>query len=488
MSPRCHTLVTVLLGVCAACGQLPRAPEQSGADATIAVTHVDVVDVERGQLVPDQTILINGTRITGVTSSSAPQSPVRPRETVDGRGMYAIPGLWDMHAHVLGNFERHSLVLLANGITGIRHPGNGNLDSLRAVKTRLRSTAQPLPRLNAAGVLIDGNPPVHPGRGTVVLTKPENARGLADSLLAAGVDVFKVYARLQREPFFALADEARRRGVPLIGHVPNAITPEEMSDAGARSIEHVAELPLACSSRETTLRALRNAADTAISPELDAIRRAIRDTVLATHDPEKCRRIAEHLRANGTFVTPTLDLWQRQAAGGKPTARDSNVARYFVAPRADLGSLVVIPELRGNDDQSRAWFARMAEIVRTLHRAGVPLLAGTDTPTPLIWMGFSLHDELQTLVEVGGLTPTEALRTATSNPALYFHAADTMGAVKVNRVADIVLLRGNPLADIRHTREIAGVIVKGRYLSRTALDSALALAEKQARGEGRASR
>jgi len=474
MGPRSHTLVIVVLGVGAACGQLPRAPEQSSVEATIAVTHVNVVDVERGQFVPDQTIFINGTRISSVTSSSAPQSPARARETVDGRGMYAIPGLWDMHAHVLGNFERRSLVLLANGVTGIRHPGNGSLDSLRAVKARLRTATQSLPRLNAAGVVIDGNPPVRAGNGTVVLTKPENARGIADSLLAAGVDVFKVYARLQREPFFALAAEARRRGVPLIGHVPNAITPEEMSDAGARSIEHVAELPLACSSRATTLRALRNSADTAISPELDAVRRAIRDTVLATHDPEKCRRIAERLRANGTFVTPTLYLMQRQAAGGRPTASDSIVSRYFPAARADLGSLAVIPELRGEDDKSRGWFARMVEIVRVLHRAGVPLLAGTDTQTPLIWLGFSLHDELQALVDVGGLTPTEALRTATLNPALYFHAADTMGTVKVNRVADIVLLQGNPLADIRHTREIAGVIVKGRYFSRTALDSSLA--------------
>src|SRR6185369_5151374 len=150
MGPRSHTLVIVVLGVGAACGQLPRAPEPSSAEATIAVTHVNVVDVERGQLVPDQTIFINGTRISSVTSSSAPQSPARARETVDGRGMYAIPGLWDMHAHVLGNFERRSLVLLANGVTGIRHPGNGNLDSLRAVKARLRTATQPLPRLNAA--------------------------------------------------------------------------------------------------------------------------------------------------------------------------------------------------------------------------------------------------------------------------------------------------------------------------------------------------
>lgn len=241
----------------ASCVGTPGQPPPAARDGLTALAHASVVDVERGRIVPDQTVLLAGDRIREVRAAGdepATSRGARGVRTIDGRGLYVIPGLWDMHAHLLANFERQSALLLANGVTGIRQPDNSRLDTLRAVRQRVRVSGDPLPRLVAAGVLIDGDPPVRPA-GSVVLRRVEDAPRVADSLLASGVDFFKVYARIERAPFFALAAEARRRGVILAGHIPNAVPPEEMSDAGARSIEHITEFALACSSREADMRA-----------------------------------------------------------------------------------------------------------------------------------------------------------------------------------------------------------------------------------------
>lgn len=441
----------------------------------LAFAHVNVVDVERGVVLPDQMLLIAGNRIVDVRSARRARVP-RGARTIDARGWYVIPGLWDMHAHLLGQFEQHAPVLLANGITGIRDPGNARLDTVRAVRERLGRATSALPTLITAGVLIDGNPPARPP-GSVILERGEDASRLADSLLAAGVDYFKVYGRIRREAFLAIASEAKRRGVLLTGHVPSALTPLEVSDAGMRSIEHVFELPLACSTREGDMRRLRVEAEATTA--LRAVRAAIADTLVRSYDPGKCRDIGMHLSRNGTLVTPTLSLY-RSALNLPATARDSATARYFPGGLQQGGGLR-LPELSGGASQARMFYDELAAIVGELHRAGVMLLAGTDTPSPMLRPGFSLHNELWVLVEDGHLGAADALRTATLNPARYFSATDSMGTVERGKVASLVLLASNPLNDIRNTQDIVGVVARGTYLSRADLDALLAGAEQAAR-------
>lgn len=461
----------VLLAPACAPSSLPVA-QGTSHPRTLVLTHANVIDVDRGIVIPDQTIVIFGSRILSVQRGSDARVPSTAQQ-IDAYGSYVIPGLWDMHAHVLANYERFASVLLPNGITGIRHPGNSRLDTLRAVRERLGRATVPVPRLHAAGVLIDADPPARP-TGSVTLVDGDHAAVLADSLLASGVDFFKVYSRLKREPFFALAAEARRRGVPLAGHVPRALTPEELSDAGMRSIEHVFEFPLACSSREADMRRLYGQAEGAADQR--TVRMALADTLLRTYDRQKCIRIFRHLARNGTFVTPTLYLYKRKQV----SAADSTMARYFAtgipAPGPEL------PEFGATDERARIWYEMLAQLAGEMNRNGVTLLAGTDTHAPLIWPGFSLHDELQTLVDDAQLTPAEALRTATVNPARYFAANDSMGTIAPGKVADLVLLSANPLTDIRHTRRIMAVVVNGRYLQRRELDDMLALAARAASG------
>ena len=466
------SLVCVILQTLA-CASSSNVSTHAAIQYDLALVHANVVDVERGIVVPDQTILVSGNRIVDVHAST--NSRVRAGAQVDANGTFVMPGLWDMHGHVLSNYERFANVLLPNGITGIRQPGNNRLDTLRAVRARLPRATSPLPRLVVAGVLIDDSPAARPA-GSVTLTRAEDASLLADSLIRSGVDFFKVYSRIKREPFFALAAEARRRGVSLTGHVPRALTPEEISDAGMRSIEHVFEFPLACSTREVDMRQQYALAES--NTNARAARMAVGDTVLHTYDRNKCLRIIRHLVRNGTFVTPTLYLYRRMSGIAEPTARDSTIAAYFAGGLPQPGAR--LPEFGATEERARRLYDRLAELVREMNRAGLLLLAGTDTDAPLLWAGFSLHDELVALVEDGGLTPAEALRTATLNPARYFSASDTMGVVAPGKVADLVLLLANPLRDIRNTQRITGVVVNGRYLHRKELDQMLAAATKEA--------
>lgn len=447
-----------------------QAPTVSGNELT-AITNVSVIDVETGAVRADRAILIRGSRIIDVVATNeAPQDA----QVIDARGTFAIPGLWDMHAHALASFEQRAPILLANGVTGIRQPGGSRLDSLRMVKARLRSSSLPSPRLVAAGVLIDGNPPVRPAV-SVVLAHAADAPRIADSLLAYGADFFKVYARLKPEPFFALMEEARRRGIPVVGHVPTALTPIEISDAGLRSIEHVFELPLACSSREMQLRARRSAAEG--TGQLQKLRLELMDTILSTYDEAKCHGIAQHLARNRTFVTPTLYLASVSRDGPRVTRRDSTLAQFFGGQIPEVRPF--LPEFTVSAERSRELYRAYVHITQLLYRSGVPILAGTDTQTPLIWLGFSLHDELRTLVRDVGMTPLDALRAATLNPALYFSATDTMGTIQRGRVADIVLLSANPLLDIANTALIHGVVANGIYISRAQLDATLSSLTKR---------
>ena len=204
------------------------------------------------------------------------------------------------------------------------------------------------------------------------------------------------------------------------------------------------------------------------------VRMAIADTLLRTYDRNKCIEIFKHLARNGTFVTPTLYLYKRRGV----TAADSAVARYFAGGIPARG--LVLPEFGDTDDRARRWYEALAGLVGEMNRSGVMLLAGTDTDAPLIWAGFSLHEELQTLVDDAQLTAAEALRAATVNPARYFAATDSMGTIGPGKVADLVLLLGNPLSDIRHTRRITAVVVNGRYVQRQELDQMLASAARAA--------
>jgi len=387
-----------LLMLGAACGR-PESP-------SLAITHVTVVDVAHDALLHDRTIVIQGPRIARVDTS--PRVPVsRSTETLDGTGRFVIPGLWDMHVHLSDSAT--AAQLLHRGITGARVM-SGPLDVTLALREQLRRNPTLGPRLVVAGLALHGHASFAADTGLALALSAHDGRRAVDSLARRGVDFIKVHEGLSRESWFAIARAARIHHLPLTGHVATGLTPEEVSDSGLTSIEHLEFIPDRC------------------LVIFDSTTRA-RHSAPAGCRPADLQLLLDHLHRSGVWLDPTISSF-----------------RIF-APHQFASIL--------------AGFADLAEEIRA---AGLPVMAGTDLGSAGIIPGESLHDELALLV-TAGYTPAAALRAATLNPAIYLGAQDSLGRVSAGYVADLVVLDADPLTDIRNTRRIVAVVRAGVELA-----------------------
>lgn len=472
---------------------LVASPVASGQDAPLAITHVTVVDVETGGRLPDRTVIVRSDRITAVGPSAEVAVP-DGAVVVDGAGRFLIPGLWDMHAHVLNRWEWTAPLAVAFGVTGVRDMANGGpLADVHRIREDVAAGRTVGPRVAAfAGPLVDGEPAIF-DEYLAVGTEAE-VRAVVDSLADGGVGLIKVYTRLPRDLFLAIVARAQERGLPVGGHVPLALTTAEASDAGMWSVEHAYRHRLACADAEEEMRA-------ALLRQIDAEARrdwatyeAIEDSTfrlgLETYSPERCRALGERFARNGTWFVPTLVEMRSRFRPEDPfsLAFDSlftqpwlrAVPRRLVARWRDEMAFQV-GRRAGVADSDAKWEAVNADrareietrlrMVGDLHRGGAGLLAGTDGAVafPLVVSGYSVHEELALLVQAG-LSPLEALRTATLNPARALGRTDDLGTVAPSKLADLVLLDADPLEDIAHTARIRAVVLDGRLLDRAALD------------------
>jgi imidazolonepropionase-like amidohydrolase len=260
-----------------------------------------------------------------------------------------------------------------------------------------------------------------------------------------------VYSGLSREVYFAIADEASKLGLPVAGHVPNSVSAAEASNAGQKSIEHLLGVFESCSS------GVKATPPTGLEKFGTGLRQAA-----VTYDSKRAAALFAKFVRNGTWFVPTLAVLRAAAFIGDPELTKDE--RVSLLPG-------ILPQLwksspPGADASERlserkAQFDRELRLVGDMHRAGVKILAGTDTPNPWVFPGTSLHDELALLVKAG-LTPAESLRTATLRPAEFFGTSNRLGTVSVGKLADLVLLSADPLADITNTRRIEAVMVDGR--------------------------
>lgn len=430
----------------------------------VAITHVTAIDVDRGTARPDLTVLIDGSRIAAIAPAATTPIPSSAR-IINARGKYLIPGLWDMHVHTVVPTGRQLLGLyVANGVTGVRDMG-GDFATIRRWRSEIAAGALVGPRIVAAGPYLEGHssPIAH-----IEVHTPEDARRAVDSLAALGVDFVKVHSALPRETFFAAARAARARHLALAGHLSRNVTVEEASDSGQRSLEHLLGFVNVCTPAESVAFA-----------SIDPLRRVVFNTCTSRDQ----RSVYAHLARNGTWVTPTLaTAWEfamlpkHEVPGDSLSRFVSDSLRSFI-----VGIFDPPPALPPDGDVlGRRLFVKRRELIRALHDAGVPLLAGTDAPMRNVPPGFGLHEELAELTR-SGLTPVAALRAATSEPARYFGAVDSLGTIAVGKLADLVLLDADPRADIGNARRIAAVLTRGRVYDRAALDRLLAGAEGAAR-------
>jgi len=443
------------------------------ADApSLRIINATVVDVATGELRPGSTILIQGNRITNVRKGTVAAGG----RVVDAAGGYVIPGLWDMHTHAFFGDrtpESRDLILplfIANGVTGIRDMGSA-LEPI--VRARADVAAHRLlgPRLIVSGPMLDGPHVSFPA--SVAIATPADGRRVVDSLKHRGVDFIKIQSGVPRDAYFAIADEAKKIGIRIEGHVPDAIRASEAIAAGQRTFEHLIGIFEASSPDE----------DAYIADTYDGGTKRP-GVFLKTYDPARETRIIQQIAAAGIWQCPTL-FWERGQwlvdivdVKNDPDlayAANSWIAKWPASRASILKGLASDPL-----PVRERFVAHELDIIRRLRAANVPFLAGTDTPAGIdVLPGLSLHLELERFV-AAGFTPLEALQTATLNPARFFEKVGEYGSVETGRVADLVILTANPLIDIRNTRTIAGVIADGRYLSSADLDRLRATLERVA--------
>jgi imidazolonepropionase-like amidohydrolase len=490
--------IQILLGI--ACSLLtgstrPRAPTRPAA-STVAIRAVTVIDVMDGSLLPEQTVLVVGNRIVAVGTTREVPIP-RDAKLVEAAGGYLIPGLWDMHVHSVGPVatdaakpsiapqDWHLPLFLAYGVTGVRNMNDGTKDvTLELTNTIKRQLAEGSrrgpPRFLSAGAAVDGDPYMGLSEKIAVRTAAE-ARAVVEQLASNGADLIKVYENVSREAYFAIIDEARRRKIPVDGHLPFRITPEEAAAAGQRTLEHPEALAAGCSigadaERRRFAGALADYDGRPGGEKLLVMQIRHYRALYDSRDPAACASAFEAYRHNAVAVTADLLVYHHIVHAEQILSDTGRMKPVPETIRRSWANLLESETARELQSILRPIPPLELQNVRLANEAGVVLLAATDVDIPMGVPGLSLHEELARLVEAG-LTPLAALQAATRNPARVLGLADSLGRIEPGKLADLLLLDANPLEDIRNTRKIRAVVADGRLYRRADLDRLLAEVE-----------
>ena len=401
-------------------------PARKGA---LAVTNATLIDGTGRAPVPEAVVVIEDGRITAAGPRSQVKVPKGAR-VLDASGGYLMPGLWDMHAH----FEQVEWgpVYLAAGVTTVRDVGN-EFEFITAVRDAIKTGRGLGPRMLLAGV-VDGRGPI--SLGVNLADTPEEGRAIVRRYHDAGFEQMKIYSSLKPDVLRAVAAEAHSLGMTVTGHIPEGMNAFEGVEAGMDQINHAQYLPPVMIK---DYKVSRGATPPALDPNSAEARAAI-----------------QFFKSHGTVVDPTLAIFEW-------SLHPADVPFAQIEP----GAAKLPPELvgpinnTGVPPQAAAWaralFDEFAACVTALHRAGVPIVAGTDQVVP----GHSVHRELELYVEAG-FTPLEAIQAATIVPARVMKLDKELGTIEPGKLADLVVLDANPLEDIHNTRRVRKVISGGR--------------------------
>lgn len=448
--------------------------------ADLLIRHATVVDVAGARLVADQAVATRGDRIVAVGADAEIAARWSAARTVEAQGRYLIPGLWDMHVHFGGGpeliAENRALLPLyvAHGITTVRDASGDLPDDVLRWRGEIARGELFGPTLLSSGPKIEGLRPVW--RGTIETGSRDDVDRAIERLLALRADFVKITdSTLTPDLFLYAVQRARAAGLRASGHIPMALTVEQAVDAGLSSIEHI----------DYAFKAgVRDEAAIAADFAAGRIDRAEANRRLdAGFDRDTAMAAYRNLAARGVFVTPTLNggriiayLDQDDHADDPylayigPRLRQTYDWRIQRAAQADAAAIA----------RRHAHFEQEAAVLPMLQEAGVTIMAGTDAGflNSFNYPGIGLHDELSLFVE-RGLTPAQALASATRAGPAWFGELDRFGAVETGKAADLVLLDNNPLVDIAATRAIHAVVLRGQLHDRAALDRMLAQTRAQ---------
>jgi hypothetical protein len=415
----------------------------------VVIAGVAVFDSLGGAMLADRTVVIEGERIVAVGTPEQPADVPEGSVTIDGSGKFLLPGLIDAHVHLvhvlnLGHVTGDEVLplFLAAGVTAVRDTGD-EIVAETVVRRFAESHPGRSPRVFACSPLIDAEPPIHRDIGRAV-TDPDQVPALVDEMAAWGVTTLKIYAGTGRPVGRRVIEEGHRRGMVVTAHLGPYSAQDAVSD-GIDCLEHIWSV-----------------FNYIIPPDVAA--QPGHRATLDLHNPLAGALVVD-LAQRGVMVDPTLTVFRNMILlSDQPevTEHPDNLlapARLRTAWKDYLKRLG-LPA--GEAEPRRQEFAKYQELTGILHRAGVPILAGTDTPEPYITPGFALHQELARLVE-SGLPPAAALQAATINNARALKQEANLGSVEPGKLADLVLLDADPLADIGHTRRIR-LVVRGGHI------------------------
>ena len=446
-------------------------------DVPLAITNINVIDVTADSKydarLANQTVVIRENKIAQIGAANEIEVP-ESIAVVNGDGMYLVPGYYDMHVHLAWPDDEATNVVLpllfAHGITGVRDMGSDNSPP-RKTLGELRQLQSAIQRGELLGPRIVGLCRKIPGRGigvdraSIDPRTEDEGREAARNAALRGVDFLKIYSHLPRAAFFGLMDEAQRIGLPVAGHLPHSVTPIEASNAGIKSIEHARFPAYACGPGYDAWRnavVTYDAKKTTTRPS--SLFRAHQRTLVPNFDEAKCIEILDVFAKNGTWLCPTHTTRKMDAFASDPEYR-SDWRRDFISPDRlsswdrDLDSTARVSQ--DTKEHYKAFFRLSLRVTGLAHKRGVPILVGTDCYDTHVFPGFSYHDELQHLQEAG-LSPLEILKAATIQAAKFLDIDDEFGDISVGKYADLVLLKKDPLSDIRSASEIHAVVFNGK--------------------------
>ncbi len=442
------------------------------ASGLIAFVGVNVLPMDRNQVLYNQTVIIENGVIKSIAGQGTIQLP-KDVSVIVSDGKFLVPGLIDMHVHIGFTLENNGVehvpevklrsitedevfLFVAHGITTVRNM-QGEKYHLE-LRDRIKNGDLLGPRIYTAGPMVDGAPPVWPNK-SMVLSPGMNVIEFLTAYMAKGYDFVKVYSNLSDQMYVALLIESQRLGIPVIGHIPRSSNIQKALLYGQETIDHLQGL------------------DRVMQPD-DAPSApgyfAYRDWV--TIDKSKMAQLAKQVAESGVSITPTLTVF------------DGFVSEDTVLAVLQWPGMEYVSYLRKEVWQRSPLHVRVPATIRDtihsgqnnrflmtkkLHEAGVPLMLGTDAGVSFMVPGQSAYNELNNMIGLG-LTPYEALKSATVTPGARLGFENKLGVIKEGAMADLVLLDRNPLDDINAFSQLGGVMLNGKWLSRTEIDKRLA--------------
>lgn len=423
-------------------------PAASSAEPSLVIQNVSIFDTASGTMKPNRTIIISGQEIAAIGTPEHPAAIPKGAILLDGKDKFVIPGLIDAHVHLVHRLNYAHMtgdevlpLFLANGVTSVRDTGD-EVVAQTMVARHADTHPELCPRVFRASGLIDASPPIHRDIG-ISITDPAQVPVLVEDMAAWGVTTLKIYAGTGRPVGRKVIEEGHRRGLVVTGHL-SAYAAEDALVDGIDCLEHIWSV-----------------FDFSIPPE---IKRQPNHRATLDLDNPRCRALVAMLARKQVPVDPTLTVFRNMLllSDLEEVHQHADVERM---PERLRNSWLKYRQGQGlapsTRDQRRQEFQKYKDLTGILHRAGVPLLAGTDTPEPYCPPGFALHQELELLVE-SGLSPAAALEAATINAARCLKQAENLGSVAPGKLADLVILTADPTVDIRNTRKIEQVIRSGR--------------------------